>query len=168
VAVSHAELELAEYGQSIARILARAHELGIDIIVDKKMVTITDLESLGNRQLALDDAPRHLQDAHEYAEKSFRLAEELKVRPRRAEALILQARVDIADANWPRAETRFREALMIFEELNQPLELAKAYSYYAEGLDAMGEEKGAEEYHRKAKALFDKIGAKGWAKKTAV
>ncbi len=167
VAVSFAELEFAEYAQSITSILRRAKELSIEVIVAKKMITITDLELIGNRQLELDDARRHLHEAHGHTETSFSLAEELKVKSRRAEALILQARVDLADANWPRADTRCQEAITIFEELHQPLELAKAYFYYAEALGAMGNEPRAKEYLQKAKALFDKIAAKEWQRKIA-
>jgi hypothetical protein len=97
-----------------------------------------------------------------------------------------------------RAE-KFKSVVEIFEETNQPFELAKAYFYYAESLlqrAEVGEKiprplwerarvrkqedekeiarlirhevwrKDAMKYLKKAKEIFEKIGARPWLKKT--
>ncbi|MBI4727093.1 tetratricopeptide repeat protein [candidate division TA06 bacterium] len=105
--------------------------------------------------------------AIEYAEQALQLAEELKSKTGKAEALLLQARIE-------KAESKFKEAIAIFEELKQPFETAKAYYYYGRMLTSrirkpecrtQENTKEAEEYLQKAREIFEKIGAKGWLKK---
>ncbi|MDP2807631.1 MAG: hypothetical protein Q8O74_05790 [bacterium] len=69
----------------------------------------------------------------------------------RAEALLLQARIEISG-------DKFQEAITVFEELNQPMETAKAWYYY-------GQVMFDKALLNKARDIFEKIGAKGWLAK---
>ncbi|MEW6685211.1 MAG: tetratricopeptide repeat protein [Candidatus Edwardsbacteria bacterium] len=109
------------------------------------------------------------------------LAEELKSKVGEAEALLLQARIMVEQASLPVTQTgmsvpssvqasllidKFKEAILIFEQLKQPFEIAKAYYYYAQSLKLHTPtplDRG--EYLQKAKEIFEKIGAKEWLNK---
>jgi len=154
---------------------------------------IKDARECGNKELLrrvsvssgeLSLAQNNTEDAKNHTELSLKLAEELKSRQGRAEALLLQARIDMIKGKvdseaWRQGEKRFKEAIKFFEELKQPFEIAKAYYYYGERLRVKGktEKKKGEklkrkrktemgkEYLQKAKKIFKEIGAKGWIEK---
>ena len=125
--------------------------------------------------------------AREYADKALEIAEEMNLKKERAYALLLQARIFYqgllrgikgdrwlsevgADTRWEIADMKFKEAIKLFEELNQPFELAKAYYYYGEALKKCSgqfqlDEKESTKYLNKAREIFKKIGAKVWLKR---
>ncbi|MEW6686772.1 MAG: hypothetical protein AB1393_11300 [Candidatus Edwardsbacteria bacterium] len=86
--------------------------------------------------------------SHNYDDVALKLAEELKSKLGRAEALLLQARIMVeqaslpvvnskwqtANSKWQTANSKFQEVIVMFEELKQPFEVAKAYYYYGEAL----------------------------------
>uniref|UniRef100_A0A7C4TGK0 Tetratricopeptide repeat protein n=1 Tax=candidate division WOR-3 bacterium TaxID=2052148 RepID=A0A7C4TGK0_UNCW3 len=133
-----------------------------------------------------------IKEASEYGNSALKLAQELDLKSGKAKALLIKARIEVADSRWQIADRRFKEAIKLFEELNQPFELAKAYYYYGEcllrrtgvrekiprpfgkraGVRGQEDEEGiarlktdATEYFRKAKEIFEKIGARAWLKK---
>lgn len=86
--------------------------------------------------------------AGEYAGQALQLAQDLGSKAGRAEALLLQARIE-------RSGDKFLEAIMAFEELNQPLDAAKAYFYRGQVLEL-------KDSIAQARDIFEKLGAKGW------
>ncbi len=80
-----------------------------------------------------------------YAEKAMKIAEELKSKIGKAEALLLQARIEIRklmsegvtefkSQEWIDIDGKFKEAIRNFEELKQPFDIAKAYYHYGKML----------------------------------
>jgi tetratricopeptide (TPR) repeat protein len=103
-----------------------------------------------------------VKSARKYADEALKLARELKSNALRAEALLLQARINRAKGQEQRAKGAFKEAISIFEKMKLPFELAQAYYYRAEGRGPGAE---GEKYLTKAKEIFEKLGAWGWLEK---
>ena len=100
-----------------------------------------------------------------YAETSLKLADELHSVIGKARALLILARVETTNKAWLNAERNFKDAIRIFEELEQLFELAKTYYFYSQLKRATNDAKREGEYIKKAKEIFEKLGAKAWLKK---
>ncbi len=152
----------------------------------------TNLAELKIKQNFIEEALRYIGEA-------LKIAAEMKSKSDKAKVLLLQARILHqgllrvirgykglsgvvrgtfgADSPWQIADSRFKEAIRLFKELNQPFELAKAYYYYGEALkecrvqfqldekEIVRLKSDATKYLQKAKEIFEKIGAKIWLKK---
>lgn len=117
-------------------------------------------------------AQNNTEVAEDYAKLSMKLAEELKSRLGRVEALLLQARIEAKQAPGEQWVDKFKEAIRILEEMNHPFEMAKVYYYYAEALsttsaDAQSEKFKTEAagYLQKAKEIFEKISTPQWVER---
>ncbi|MDP2808239.1 MAG: tetratricopeptide repeat protein, partial [bacterium] len=107
--------------------------------------------SLGELEIGQDSEGCSRQRAREYAGQALHLAQDLNSKSGKAEALLLQGRIE-------KDEDKFKEVLAIFKELKQPLETAKACYYYGQAL-------GRLEKTEEAREIFEKLGAKGWLAK---
>lgn len=134
--------------------------------------------SFGELELAAgrDDMARR--KSMRYANQALKLAEELKSKAGRAEALLLQARIysvlpPLLKGAKGDFNGKFLEAIEIFRELKQPFDLARAYYYRAESSALLkressscgrgrGQRAKGKDYLLKAKQIFTKLGAKVW------
>jgi tetratricopeptide (TPR) repeat protein len=116
-----------------------------------------------------------MERARIYVEEALRLAEVQKLKAGRAEALLLQARIEAANGIKSSLSIppllkgdkgdfngKFKEAISVFEALKQPFDLARVYYYYAKSI---GQRAESEKYLKKASDIFKKLGAKGWLAK---
>jgi len=70
----------------------------------------------------------------------------------------------MAEGHWPEADSKFKEAIAIYEALKQPFETAKACYCYGTALKEIGRDEG-EDFLQKARGIFEHLGAKGWLAK---
>ncbi|MEW6686234.1 MAG: tetratricopeptide repeat protein [Candidatus Edwardsbacteria bacterium] len=165
--------EWARAREYLTRTEKIASEIGEKEVLRRAAVSFGEL-------ILAETAKKGTENAKIYAEESLKLADELKSKLGKAEALLLQARIEAAQiplnppllkgesegdfspplekgeskGNWQIADSRFKEAISIFEELKQPFEIAKAYYYYSEMPKVKGERKTAVDYLQKAKEIF--------------
>lgn len=110
---------------------------------------------------------KRLQKIYEYIDEDIKLADEMNSEKERAGILFLQARVASLDNRWDRksVKERFVQSIRMFEELDMPDELGKAYYSYAMYLKKIDELKSANEFLARAKKIFRKAGNIGYIKK---
>jgi tetratricopeptide (TPR) repeat protein len=157
-------MELNDCGKARAYFL-RAEKIARQI--KEKEIRQRVAISLGEMELVTGWDEKARQKSMIYADQALKLADEMKSKSGRAEALLLQARIfsvyppfikgDRGDFNG-----KFLEAIRIFKELKQPFDLARAYFYRAQGL---GFSKEGIKDLQKAKQIFTNLGAKGWLAK---
>ena len=62
------------------------------------------------------------------------MAEELKQKSRKADVLLFLARLNFARGEWKKAESNFKRALQLSEELKLPFQVAETYYYFGDAL----------------------------------
>ncbi len=112
-----------------------------------------------------------LSKALNYVEKSLSLSEELHLEKTKAQAFLIQARIETLLGNLEKAEEKFNVAISILEQKEILTEIARAYYYYGEMLKIFKKNKTkseiekANKYLQKAKEIFIKCDAKIWSEK---
>jgi tetratricopeptide (TPR) repeat protein len=106
--------------------------------------------------------------AEEKIDQLRQAAEEMNSRDLKGMAHRLQARLHVKrrESNLARAE--FQEAIALFKEIREELELGKACYYYWQGLKEMGDDREGEWYRVQAREIFTRLKAKGWLEKMEV
>ena len=128
-------------------------------IKDKDMLQKIAVAS-GGLELSRRDADRTGDKAKSYAATAMKLAEELKSKAGKAEALLLQARIDMAENKAHSAEDMFNEAIAIFEELKLPYDIGRVYYYYGVAWKQNGRDGDGK--FKKAREIFARLGLKTW------
>jgi tetratricopeptide (TPR) repeat protein len=109
-----------------------------------------------------DGQEKALLEAIGRASQALELAEGMRSRLGRVEAVALLSRINAALMRWQEAEEGFNEALVTLEEMKQPLEIAKLHYHYSMMLEARADTEAARKHLSTARALFEKIGSKTW------
>ena len=108
----------------------------------------------------LEFGENNLERAKAYAKASLKLADKLRYMRRKANVLLILAKIETTDKSWENAEKYFKDAMKLYEELKLPFELGKAYYCYAQLKIAINDLQNAEEYLQKAKKKYERINAK--------
>lgn len=103
--------------------------------------------------------------AEEKIDQLRQAAEEMNSRDLKGFAHRLQARLHVKRQERDLAREEFQEAIALFKEIREELELGKACYYYWQGLKEMGDDRESEWYGVQAKEIFTRLKAKGWLEK---
>jgi len=133
-----------------------------------------DLQAGAAMGLARLDLNRdRITQAEVWAREALKRAEALGLKPLLAEGLLLRARVSSAGLSspdaceWRSARETFDRSLALFEELNQPLDSARALYHLAHACLSVGEKEEAGRLFDQARRTFSSLGAKAWERKCA-
>lgn len=131
-----------------------------------------DLQAGAAMGLARLDLNRdRITQAEVWTREALKRAEALGLKPLLAEGLLLRARVSWAGLSspegceWRSAREIFDRCLGLFEELNQPLDSARARFHLAEACRAIGEKEEAGRLFEESRRTFSSLGAKAWERK---
>jgi len=93
------------------------------------------------------------------------LTGQLGSKAHQAKGLCLKGRLHVKRGEGAPARAAFGEAMTLFKELRNELDLGKVCFYYAQGLAELGEAREAQWYRVQAKEIFARLGAKGWLRR---
>ncbi|MBI4722262.1 MAG: tetratricopeptide repeat protein [Candidatus Stahlbacteria bacterium] len=108
-------------------------------------------------------ATNNLQKADFHIKNALKLAKGVE---QKGIVFLLLCRFNAAKNRWDEAKLNFSSATKVFRKLKMPYEEAKTYYYFGTALKLKNKEKDkASKYLDKARAIFERLGAKGWTKK---
>jgi tetratricopeptide (TPR) repeat protein len=132
--------------------------------------TLQEKEILRKTEIALGETmllKNNLPAAQAHAEKAHSIAAEQGSPSGQGDALLLLARVGMAQVQKDHPvkgnddpEKKFIEAISIYKRSNQPYDLAKAYYFYARWLEFRGLIEESKSHYAKSRKLCEKIGVK--------
>jgi len=131
-----------------------------------------DLQAGAAMGLARLDLNRdRITQAEVWAREALKRAEALGLKPLLAEGLLLRAQVSSAGLSspdgceWRSVHETFDRSLALFEELNQPLDSARALYHLAHACLSVGGKEEAGRLFEESRRAFSSLGAKAWERK---
>lgn len=107
-----------------------------------------------------------LEEFQKTIEKIKGLRKEVKIKNFGGNVNLLLGRYYVKTNDFKKADLHLRQALRIFEELEEKFTIGQVYYYLSKMELVKGKESAYKEYINKSLEIFNSIGAKGWKEKT--